>query len=220
MRWLLRRRRLWVTGLVAALAVGVFLGRRQIAWWGVEYAIYRVTAGLPRCDRAEVYLLGIRDHNAPNDPKEHYPTATHWDGGSAILESKRLNGAPAKKLAAIWREQALSYEEQGMCHEPVYGLRFFAGEKLKFEGTLCFHCHNFYTELFSRFGLYWGFDVDSPAGKDLWRELDAAVPYVLRKPQEDALREEKKRRSEESEQREAREAEQAAVASQTSGQNP
>lgn len=209
MRWLPRRRLIRVTGSLVVIAVAAFLARRQIAWWGVEYAVYRVTAGLPRCDRAEVYLLGIRDHNAPNDPKESYPTATHWDGGSTILESQRMTGADAEKLAAVWRRQSLSYEKQGLCHEPVYGLRFFKGKRLKFEGTLCFHCHNFYTEFFSRFGIHWGFDVESAAGKELWRQLDAAAPYALRKPLEDAFREERRRRTAE---REAREAEQAAAA--------
>jgi hypothetical protein len=70
------------------------------------------------------------------------------------------------------------FHSGGMCHEAPYGFRFFRGEKLVHETSICWRCENFVV------GDHWpfkstlrGFDAKSPESKKLLAFCDQRLPY-------------------------------------------
>lgn len=155
----------------------------------LHYCAHRVGAGLPYCDRVEVHLLAPLPFDAIA-PSEGFPISGY--GKTApIVETVVVRAAEARRLAAIWRKQDFDFGQQGLCHDGVYGLRFFHGNVLLLETSVCFHCHNFYVPIP---GSWWGFDSESANGRALWNSLDALAPYALRAPAEAAFLAEKEKR--------------------------
>lgn len=124
-------------------------------------------------DRIEVFLIvpptGATPHGtfpASGEEKDYpvYGTAT-------------LTGSDAKKAAELWSYTLKDFSMQGICHNPPYGIRMYAGKKLRFESTICWSCHNFSLNAFPNIHNYWGFDADSKTAKDLLALFDKALPY-------------------------------------------
>ena len=106
-------------------------------------------AKLPKCDKVEVlYLspLGF-EGNKPPEGADAYYTATGW--WTAILGTKTLMGEDAETLAAFWRSLAHKPTPDGLtpmmfnCHSPGYAYRFYVGDKLAAESSVCWKCENF-----------------------------------------------------------------------------
>jgi len=72
-----------------------------------------------------------------------------------------------------------------MCHTPPYGVRFYRDNKMLFETTVCWECHNFYLpEIDPETGemklLLYGFKNDSRA-KKLLSIFQKQLPIPKRK---------------------------------------
>jgi hypothetical protein len=58
-----------------------------------------------------------------------------------IDSSKTLTGKEAQDVAALWRRQ-IYRQYQVACHLPAYGIRFYSGEKLLVQASVCWECNN------------------------------------------------------------------------------
>lgn len=128
---------------------------------------------LPECDRIEVFLLsgGVQDDGGdgtfPIRPYKKF---------SKIEKKQDLRNEEAKKFCATWRSLTFDMWSQAACHFPIYGLRFYEGDKLQFETSVCFGCSNFY---FPRAGggtSWHGFNKNDEAGKALISSLSEIIP--------------------------------------------
>ncbi len=106
------------------------------------------TEALPRFDRVTVYplhikkpILGPDEEAIPEDKR--FPIHTYGKP-ARILASVELDGESSQRIGAAWR--SLSFDEfaGAFCHIPAYGLRFYRGDKLLFETSICWDCTNFY----------------------------------------------------------------------------
>lgn len=87
-----------------------------------------VTRNLPAVESIELLKLKIEDGR--------------WHG--AIEASKSLQGAEARKVAALWRRQTLN-QNMGVCHEPNYAIKFYGrGRRLLAHASICWSCNNIY----------------------------------------------------------------------------
>lgn len=119
------------------------------------------TSGLPDVDRIELFLLGNPDDEKEKkrrDPALKEEIVLHeYDDGSEYLATlsahKTLKGDHVKEIVAAWK--AMTFKPNGaFCHVPPYAIRFYKDDKLVFETTACWKCHNF------RFPVY-----DAESGK-------------------------------------------------------
>jgi hypothetical protein len=128
---------------------------------------------LPECDRIEVFLL---DGGVQNEGGDGTFPIRPYKQFSNIEKKKEIKGEEAKKLCNTWRSLTFDMWSQAMCHFPIYGLRFYQGDKLQFETSVCFGCSNFY---FSRDGggtSWHGFRKNDDAGKTLIASLNEIIP--------------------------------------------
>lgn len=56
----------------------------------------------------------------------------------------RVKGETAQQIAHLWRQ--LPPDEQMRCHIPPFGLRFYVGNKLLVQGSVCWDCNNIWVE--------------------------------------------------------------------------
>jgi hypothetical protein len=136
------------------------------------------TSHLPACDKVEVYYL---DSELERDSVVGFPVKPYRTC-ARIIESKDITGREAQSLADSWRAQKFGAEYQALCHEPVYGLRFYQSSQLIYETTLCFSCRNFYVPV-NEGVHWWGFDSRSAQGKELLNRLQQIFPGSIPKPE-------------------------------------
>jgi hypothetical protein len=90
-----------------------------------EYRPY--TRDLPAVEKVELLKLTQK-----ND---------HWNG--EISDTKTFKGAEAHKIASLWRRQTHT-SSVAACHEPAYGIRFYARGKLIAYASICWSCNNMF----------------------------------------------------------------------------
>lgn len=124
-------------------------------------------------DRIELFLI-----SAPSGAK---PDGTFPAGGEEkdypVYGTATLTGSDAQKAAELWSYTLKDARMGSMCHGPPYGIRMYAGKKLRFESTICWGCHNFSVHAFPNINTYWGFDAESKGAQDLLALFDKALPY-------------------------------------------
>ena len=113
------------------------------------------TESFPNVDRIELFTLDL-DHRhkekAPDDPtQERFQIGGKqgFGGGETfeifveVVSKVTIDGKKCKDMTDAWR--SLSFQPNGaLCHTPPYGVRFYRENKLLFETTICWECHNFY----------------------------------------------------------------------------
>lgn len=82
----------------------------------------------------------------------------------------RVKGETAQQIAHLWRQ--LPPDEQARCHLPPFGLRFYAGNKLLVQGSICWHQNSLLT------GCHWL----SLATKAMRCALQVVCPVAGREP--------------------------------------
>jgi hypothetical protein len=80
----------------------------------------------------------------------------------------RLDGAAAQRIADSWR--ALPPGEQARCHVPPYGLRFYSGDRMICEASVCWECNNIFGEADGR-KVHFEFDAEHRTSQELLAEL-------------------------------------------------
>lgn len=137
----------------------------------------KYAAELPECDRVEVFLLGeMQDEEA----KGTFPIRPYKQFAK-VEKMREVKGEPAKKLGAAWRGVTFDFMNQALCHHPVYGVRFHAGDKLQFETSICFGCSNFYYQREGGGSSWHGFQTKDEAGKALRAALEEVIPLPPKK---------------------------------------
>lgn len=132
---------------------------------------------LPDCDRVEVFLLGGVQAKGGRGT---FPIRPY--GQFSLIKKKReLKGDEAKKLCAAWRGMTFDLWSQALCHFPIYGLRFYQGDILKFETSVCFGCSNFYFPNGRGESSWHGFREKDVAGKKLVESLKDIIPMPEKK---------------------------------------
>jgi hypothetical protein len=90
-----------------------------------EYRPY--TRDLPAVEKVELLKLTQK-----ND---------HWNG--EISDTKTFKGVEAHKIASLWRRQTYT-SSAAACHEPAYGIKFYARGKLIAYASICWSCNNIF----------------------------------------------------------------------------
>jgi hypothetical protein len=113
-------------------------------WRARSLAIRSRTAeAIAATDRVEVYLL-----DPAREPGAFGSFPLHPYGpqrSTGIHEVKTLQGEPAAQLLALWTGTLRDDEgQQAHCHYPIHGLRFFCGESVLYETSLCWVCNNYF----------------------------------------------------------------------------
>lgn len=124
------------------------------------------TVKMPQADRVVVSLLDLDGTETEKFPIRPY------DMNAAVIKSIQLDGQAAEDLARLWRTRGFGGGYM-FCHFPAYGLRFFAGDKLLVETSLCWMCQNCYVQEIDG-GYDWlGFH---DRGGELYKELSRLLP--------------------------------------------
>jgi len=123
---------------------------------------------LPEVDAVEmVELVGLR----PNRVSEYMRIA--FDAPYV-----RVKGETAQQIAHLWRQ--LPPSEQMRCHNPPFGLRFYMGDKLLVQGSICWGCNNIYVEENGEKSVY-KFDGQHTYSQQLLALLEPFAVYYYQK---------------------------------------
>ena len=179
--------RLTKTSRKTLVLVGtLILSGSLIAWqWDTLERIYfnrrvaAVTAGLPRCDRIEVLRLGgLQRLQGPEKAvlaiDQRFPIKPYSDFAE-IRGAKTVSGDDAESIAQLWRSQTFGREFQALCHHPTFGIRFFSGNDLMLETSVCFGCSNFTVDYLAT-SQFHGFDTDNTKARELYERLQQLFP--------------------------------------------
>lgn len=157
--------------LLVAGAVAAWNGPRLLLAYG-GWSVQNSAAALVSCDRVEVFQLnGLTDA----DSTRGFPVRPGHQKYSRILDRRTLTGADADRITQLWGSQTFGLEYESLCHQPAYGFRFYRGESLRFETSVCFQCSNFTVLLFGDQG-QWGFDTTTPRAQELLARLQQIFP--------------------------------------------
>ena len=126
----------------------------------------RVLADLPEVTAVEI--VDLRRVESPNRVSQYMSVA-----GDA--PAFRREGEEAKGLADLWRR--LPPGDQSRCHTPPFGLRFFQGERLVQEASICWGCDNIFGEAEGTM-LHFGFDSRTDIAQKLLAEIRAVAGGV------------------------------------------
>lgn len=97
--------------------------------------MYYYPSHLPDIDAVElIELRGIQHHEV----KEYMRIAKE------APHVRCVKGETAQQIAHLWRQ--LPLDEQMRCHNPPFGLRFYLGNKLLVQGSICWDCNNISVE--------------------------------------------------------------------------
>ncbi len=114
-------------------------------------------------DRIELFLIAAPTGGSPDGT---FRAGT--DGGAyPVSGTATLSGSDVEKAVELWTYTLKARNMGAMCHSPPYGIRMYAGKKLRFESTICWECSNFSVHAFPGVSTYWGFDAKSKGAQDL-----------------------------------------------------
>ena len=126
----------------------------------------------PEITRVEIFLLSGDDAEAHNEifsVSLFAPKAIVYDRISLPTEA-------IKPFLTLWTQQKIDYWGGSMCHDPVYGFRFYKGDQLVQETAICWHCSNFQIDDPIVGGVTYGFDAESESGQQLLEFCDQLLP--------------------------------------------
>lgn len=104
------------------------------------------------------------------------------DKSTAVFATLDLEGAELDKFIECWEYQAVSIDGGAMCHDPPYGFRLYAGDKLVTETSICWHCSNFVMNHWWHGPTLCGFNPNTEQGKKLLAFCDQRLPYYRPPP--------------------------------------
>ena len=130
----------------------------------------------PAVDRAEVYELDADDERPREeitDWGDRFPVTPH-SSGAKIKSVKKLDAAGSQRFVDAWRHLRFDDRTQYLCHHPAFGLRFYEGDHLILQTTLCLSCWNFWDAS----GSWRGIDFRKPEGAAFYASLREVVPTL------------------------------------------
>ncbi len=93
-----------------------------------------------------------------------------------VVSSVTLRGDELSMFMDIWRRQAPFDAASALCHSPPFGFRFFNGNRVIVETTVCWACSNFTVARYPFDADYCGFHASSPDAKALLEFCRSRVP--------------------------------------------
>ena len=101
------------------------------------------TDSIPDADRID--LFHITGSVEPVKAKGDLFVIAGNDVSFTVASKKTLRGKDCDKIIDAWRRLRIPEKPGGaFCHTPPYGIRFYRGNELLLETTICWECHNFY----------------------------------------------------------------------------
>jgi hypothetical protein len=93
---------------------------------------------LPEPSEVEILVLDRPTYN-----EDERPVFKILSYDFPIQLSKKVIGHEAKIIAQLWRDLPAN-DDHDRCHRPPFGLRFYDGETLLLEASLCWECSNIF----------------------------------------------------------------------------
>ena len=168
-----RLARAFIAAIAAFLLTGCASPERRIAYerGTLDIAAEKYGWRLPDADRVEISVLDEWSPTVTNGFPSKVDSVSYY----RIGRQKTITGEQAKEFGTKWRSMMFWWGFSAMCHEPAYGLRFFSGQSLLLETTLCWKCSNF--EVSTPLGYrFMGFDKKRPQAESFWRSLQEHLP--------------------------------------------
>lgn len=101
------------------------------------------TDSIPDADRID--LFHITGSVEPDKTRGDLFAIAGNDVSFTVASKKTLRGKNCDKIIDAWRRLQIPEGPGGaFCHTPPYGIRFYRGDELLLETTICWECHNFY----------------------------------------------------------------------------
>jgi hypothetical protein len=135
-----------------------------------QNAILRAGPHLPPVDRVEVLRLGKATKEVADGYRIH---PYKFKFTAPILDRRVLLQDDAREVADLWRHCDFNTGGGALCHDPPYALRFYQGNHLVSEASVCWVCGNFEVWIRSHEYSFGGF-VDPE--ERLWRHLQTILP--------------------------------------------
>lgn len=105
--------------------------------------LHAFTDSVPDADRIDLFhITGAVERDKNNG--DVFEIAGD-DVSFVVASRKTLRGKNCKKIIDAWRRLQIPKGPGGaFCHTPPYGIRFYRGNDVLLETTICWECHNFY----------------------------------------------------------------------------
>jgi hypothetical protein len=84
----------------------------------------------------------------------------------------RAGTSAIQQIISLW--QALPPGESARCHVPPFGVRFFSGETVMCQASICWRCNNIYGEAGGQ-QFYYFFDAKAPSSRSLLSLFEALL---------------------------------------------
>jgi hypothetical protein len=134
-------------------------------------------SALSQSDKLELYLLQSQiprafDTDQKLNEETSFPIRAYGDTRTPILGHITITGEKFEKIQKKFISATSPGSMQAMCHYPIYGFRFYRGDKLVAETSICFKCSNFYAPRGS--GYYW--ESLNPLALGFQKQLNEILP--------------------------------------------
>ena len=121
--------------------------------------------------------ISLLQGEAGQQPAGTFPL--HIDGErQGVYGEVRLTGDQLKEFLGHWRALTPHYGGGAMCHDPVYGFRFYKGLFVTKQTTMCWHCSNFCVDAGLLGTGCFGFDSKSKEGQELLIHCNKLLPFT------------------------------------------
>jgi hypothetical protein len=122
----------------------------------------QIAESVARTDRVTVYLL---DPIGEAGDSGTFPLSPYGpEAKTGVHAASDLEKESVVQMLALWLDMLHDPEgRQAACHYPIHGLRFFRGNSVLYETSLCWLCNNYYGKLGNGYG-WLGFPGQLPQG--------------------------------------------------------
>jgi hypothetical protein len=159
-------------GAVAVVFVTMFDGSEIILRGSLETKVKRAFFQTYNITSVKVYRLGEMSDEVAGDSFPIMP----YKSFAKIVGTTELSGDELTKFIELWRGMSPNYNYQALCHEPVFAVEFFESDRRVFRTSICWHCSNFYVEIFPGIAAWYGFDSGSKDGQAVLKYFKDKIP--------------------------------------------
>jgi hypothetical protein len=161
-----------ILGAGTVVFVTLFDGARVLIRGGLETKVHKAFYQTYDITKVKVYRLGEMSKTYAGDtfPILPYNTAAKIEGVAEV------EGESLEIFKEMWRGMSPGYSYQALCHEPVFAVEFFEGNDRVFRTSICWHCSNFYVEVFPGMATWYGFDSSSKGAQDVLKYFEEKIP--------------------------------------------
>lgn len=124
--------------------------------------------------KVKVYRLGEMSKNEKSSD-DTFPILP-YNSFAKIVGTAELEAEELKAFTEMWRGMSPNYNYQALCHEPVFAVEFFESKNRVFRTSICWHCSNFYVEVFPNSATWYGFDSGSKGAQAVLQFCEEKIP--------------------------------------------